>query len=144
MRPLVNPLDVVRTAQSYVGTPFHHQGRTPGSELDCVGTIVCSCQAHNYPIKDFRAYGRDADSKELLRQLRLYFNQKTNLVIEVGNILVFWLTHRTIPQHVAWAIGGGRMVHAYGGGKVREEAISQPQSAAMNWEKHLYLVFELK
>ena len=143
---LVNPKDVVSVARSYMGTPFAHQGRKPGKggELDCVGLLVCDLQFLGYPIQDFKAYGRDADPKELLRQLNLYFSLKPSRIISTANVLLFWLTHRTLPQHVAFATGEGTMVHAYGGGAVREDRICNPESVAMNWEKHLHSVFELR
>jgi cell wall-associated NlpC family hydrolase len=143
---LVNPREVIQVARSYIGTPFAHQGRKPGKtgELDCVGLIVCDLQSLSYPIQDFRAYGRDADPQELLRQLNMFFVLKSNKAVQIANVLVFWLTHRTIPQHVAFATGEGTMIHAYGGEAVREERIQNPYSVAMNWEKHLHSVFCLK
>ncbi len=40
--------DFVRVARSYIGTPFHHQGRLPGVGLDCAGVIVCALAECGY------------------------------------------------------------------------------------------------
>ena len=32
---------VIETARSYVGTPFHHQARLRGVGVDCVGLVIC-------------------------------------------------------------------------------------------------------
>ena len=35
------PVDIVKAARTYIGTPFHHRERQPGIALDCVGLLVC-------------------------------------------------------------------------------------------------------
>lgn len=32
--------DIIRTARSWLRTPFHHQGRVKGAGVDCIGLIV--------------------------------------------------------------------------------------------------------
>ncbi len=32
--------DVVRTARTWLGTPYHHQGRLKGVGVDCAGLLI--------------------------------------------------------------------------------------------------------
>ena len=36
--------DIVSVAREYLGTPFHHRGRTPGVALDCAGVVICAAR----------------------------------------------------------------------------------------------------
>ena len=38
---MITKEDVVREAKTWLGTPFHHQGRLKGVGVDCAGVIVC-------------------------------------------------------------------------------------------------------
>ena len=132
---------VLSCARGDLGTPFVHQGRVPGPRggLDCVGEIVCTCQRVGYPIQDFRAYGRDSDSKEILRRLRLHFDELQPGQQQPGDVLVMWVVHRLFPQHVAW-FTGSTVIHAYSrntGGRVLEEPFDR-------WARHVYGVFRLR
>ena len=33
-------LDVVRMARTWLGTPYHHQGRVKGAGVDCGGLVI--------------------------------------------------------------------------------------------------------
>jgi hypothetical protein len=45
--------DIVRIARTYLGTPFHHRGRTPGVALDCAGLLVCDARELGLVSADF-------------------------------------------------------------------------------------------
>ncbi len=32
--------DIIRTARSYIGTPFHHHGRLKNIGVDCLGLLI--------------------------------------------------------------------------------------------------------
>jgi hypothetical protein len=38
---MVHRAEVVAKAREFLDTPFHHQGRTRGRGLDCVGLVLC-------------------------------------------------------------------------------------------------------
>lgn len=120
---------VVAAARACIGTPFRHQGRTPGVELDCAGVGIAAAKAVGIEIKDFSGYPRlpfDGMLKKMFdHQVRL------GLMIEIdkcevcaGDVLLMRIS--TDPQHVAIYSGNGYMVHAYQAiGKVAEQRIDE-------------------
>jgi hypothetical protein len=57
----------VATVRTFVGTPYHHQGRSPGIGLDCPGPIICACWHHGLkPLEwDVTGYARSPDGETL-------------------------------------------------------------------------------
>ena len=59
----VSRADWLATVISYVGTPYHHQGRAPGVGMDCPAPIVCAAWATGIKPASFdvRGYSREPD-----------------------------------------------------------------------------------
>lgn len=102
---MITAADLVETARSMLGTPFHHQGRLPGVGLDCAGLLVCTLRALGLAVEDVRGYPRQPDG----RLLDLVERQTLPGAVEPGAVLV--IRFRGEPHHLAWCEGEG-IIHA--------------------------------
>jgi len=107
------------TAMAYVGTPYRHQGRSPGTGLDCVGIVVCALQAMGVPVNDRRTY-RNVPPRSMLREnaLRHGFTEVKQQP-KRGDILLFWMRHKRLVIHCGVCVGKGHeMIHVEAGRRV--------------------------
>jgi cell wall-associated NlpC family hydrolase len=63
--------EFIATVRSYIGTPYHHQGRLPGVGMDCPGPLILAARAHGIVAPDFdvTSYSREPDGHTLKRLL---------------------------------------------------------------------------
>jgi len=115
MRP-----DIANAAIELIGTPFRHQGRSPGVGVDCVGVWVCALRSCGVEVEDCATYRRLPDSKELLRHMRSQFGEKRWPV--VGDAVVMLAPRHREPRHLAVYIGSGMVVDVVEGKKVRRRS----------------------
>jgi cell wall-associated NlpC family hydrolase len=110
----------IAAAKSYIGTPFHHQGRLPGVGLDCAGVVVCAAAACGIDIRDVRGYGR-VPAGGMLEQAVLDHCDRVPLnEIRSSDIMLFCFLRE--PQHLA-VFDNGMLIHAYSSvGKVVENS----------------------
>lgn len=107
---MVTRADVVATARSYIGTPYHHMGRAPGMGLDCGGIIVCVGRELGIFAPDFDVppYTRSPDAVTLLAWCRLYLREIDKDTMQPGDIIM--LITDVYPQHLGilgrWEYGG--------------------------------------
>ena len=105
--------DIVKQARTWLGTPFHHQGRLKGVGVDCTGLIVMVLKElgykevekydiRNYPVK--RSY---PELKKVLKEKCIEIPFKDSVE---GDLLLFVLTKD--PQHLAIKSGEDKMIHA--------------------------------
>jgi len=90
---------IIEVARSYCGTPFHHQGRLPGTGLDCAGVVVCALNECGYQVNDRANYGRIPAEGEFMRAIWEHCNSVQLVAIAPGDLMMF--AFRTEPQHVA-------------------------------------------
>jgi len=103
-------IDFVSAARSYIGTPFHHQGRLPGVGLDCAGVVVCAAVACGVEVQDVLGYGR-IPSQGLLEASVLAHCEKIEFgAVRSGDIMLFKFLRE--PQHLA-VFDNGMLIHAY-------------------------------
>ena len=105
----------VLAARSYLGTGWHHRGRTPGQRLDCVGLIVCAMAAAGRPVQDRKLYGKEPEADNLRAALVAEFGPALpKAQARVGDIALF--RGRVYPLHVGilgnYAFGGLSVIHA--------------------------------
>lgn len=106
-------MSVVDIARTYVGTPFHHQGRLPGVGLDCAGTIVCALTACGIEIQDVKGYSRVPSGTLLTEAVEQHCDKVALHEMLPGDVLLFRI--RTDPQHLALvsAIAPVTIIHGY-------------------------------
>jgi NlpC/P60 family putative phage cell wall peptidase len=101
---------MIAAARECLGTPFHHQGRTPGAGLDCIGLLVVAARAAGRVVEDRTDYSRRPDGQSLIDVLRAHGAAEVS-DIAAGDILLFRYDRQ--PQHVALATGPDNMIHSF-------------------------------
>ena len=106
---------IVEEARKLLGTPFHHQGRTPGVGVDCIGLLVCVGRAIGAEFTDCLDYHKRPDGATLLAK----FAENLDPVVdpEPGDIALFYFESRAYPQHAGIITPYG-LIHTYA--KVRK------------------------
>jgi len=110
---MISPDEVVTVARSYMGVPWHHQGRNRAG-MDCAGLIVCV--AHDLSLSEFdtRDYGRLPSGDQMRSVLREHCVELPATALAPG--LVALMRFETDPQHLAivapYLYGGFSIVHA--------------------------------
>jgi cell wall-associated NlpC family hydrolase len=106
----------VALVRSYVGTPFHHQGRLPGVGMDCPAPIVCACWHFGLKPREFDVVGypRVPDGVTLQRYCDEHMTRIAPALLQPGDaVLVAWAGGP--PQHLGVVVdypGALAMVHA--------------------------------
>ena len=137
---LATRLQVVEAARRFLGTPFHHQGRTPGLGLDCAGLLLATAAALGLPQQDYPR--RDYSRWPLLgRHLYNFVAEQTREIdrsdVRVGSIMMFWIHRPELPQHLSIFTGDDRMIHAWSEAKAVVETYLGPY-----WGSRVYAAFD--
>jgi NlpC/P60 family putative phage cell wall peptidase len=101
---------VVAAGRTWLGTPFHHQGRMKGVGVDCVGLVIGVAQALELSDFDLTGYGHRPDSREMERLCRAMMRRVAFARARPGDVLLFNVDGQ--PQHLAFKTDAG-MLHAY-------------------------------
>lgn len=59
---------VIETARGWIGTPYGHMGRVPGSILDCLGLLICAGKENGFVVEEIDDYYPNFIDSELLIQ----------------------------------------------------------------------------
>lgn len=132
--------EIVNIARSYIGTPFHHQGRKKGIGIDCVGLLVCVMRECGLKVEDQANYNGLIDSGLLRSKLDAHLVEVGLSLAMVGNTQIMRQSYQPgdilllrigkIPQHIAIVTDGG-IIHTHeGSGKVVETELSR-------WEERI-------
>lgn len=132
---MIDRADIVATARSWLGTPFHHQGRVKRVGVDCAGLIIGVARELGLPAEDLTGYGRRPDSGELERLCREQMRPIALKAARPGDVYLIEIDGR--PQHLAFATDVG-LLHAYAPArKVVEHCIDA------GWRARLVAAFAL-
>jgi len=88
-------------ARTYIGTPYHHQGRVKGKGIDCIGLGVCIAHEFGWPHEDLRTYSRRPDGKLLVRLHQQMDALPIEAMDEPGVLLCMSYDKPWVPQHTA-------------------------------------------
>ena len=129
---------IVEKARTYLGTPFHHQGRVKGIGIDCVGLVVEVSKELGLFGYDTIAYSRYPDGKTLMRELKEHLIEIPVGGAKLGDVLVFWISPKTKNlQHIGFKTDIG-VIHTHEHvGKVVEHRLGSA------WTKRLVHAFRL-
>lgn len=120
---IVSRHKLIEVARSYLGTPFHHQGRLPGIGLDCAGLVICAHRACGIELRDVEGYSR---YPQHLRMRQYCRENAEEIPVEKalpGDTILFWVARPGLEQHLAMLTDYG-IVHAVAGRKVVEAAFT--------------------
>ena len=107
---------LIQTLLQWERVPFHHQGRSREG-VDCAGLALCALAEQDVQLEVPANYAPSAAAERVDLLQRLDLAEPA-----VGDVLVFRI--RREPQHLAIALGGGRMIHAVRGAGVVAVTIS--------------------
>lgn len=103
---------IVAEARSYIGTPYHHQGRLKGVGVDCAGIVVGINTTFSLTSHDVKGYSPTPHQGLLQQALRDAGFTKIGIYdYEMGDCLL--MRFGTEPQHLAVYTGEGTIVHSY-------------------------------
>lgn len=132
---MVTRIEVVHEARSWLGTPFHHQGRLKGTGVDCAGVIVGVLSALEISTVDVQGYGHRPDTRQLEQLCHAHLTEVGLEDALPGDVLLITIDHA--PQHMAFMTDIG-MLHAYAQRrKVVEHIIDQ------DWTEKITAVFKI-
>lgn len=106
--------DILAAARAELGTPFRHQGRTPGWSLDCAGLVVTVASALGVDYSDQQGYSRHPSDGLLESAL----DAQPCLVrvaladMQAGDVLL--MRFNADPQHLAIFAGWSDVYQAEG------------------------------
>jgi cell wall-associated NlpC family hydrolase len=107
---MIRRAQVVATARSWLGTPFHHQGRLKGVGVDCAGVIVGTAAELGLSAFDRTGYGHRPDSRELEELCGIHMRGVRLSAARPADVMLLMVDGQ--PQHLAFVTDLG-MLHAY-------------------------------
>ena len=134
--------DLITQARTWVGTPFHHQGRLKNIGCDCLGMVIgvadeLGITHEGKPIAalDNTNYSREPNTAELLTKMEATMQRVTDM--QVGDIALLHISGN--PQHLGiitdYIWGGFGILHALNGHGVVEHALND------GWKKRIYRLY---
>ena len=111
---MIDRVEIVATARSWLGTPWTHQGRLRNVGVDCGGLIIGVGKELDVLDFDMSAYGRIPDGQKLRALCEQHLLAKPVSDIVPGDVLLMRFTRH--PQHLAIVGDHGEpfsMIHAY-------------------------------
>ncbi len=115
---------IIDLARECMGTPFAHQGRIPGTALDCAGLLVQVMEGLGLAYDDQHGYPRRPYRGLLEKALREQpcMNEVPKSELAAGDVVLFRIS--TSPQHIG-IYTGGNVIHAYSTtGRVVEQSFA--------------------
>jgi cell wall-associated NlpC family hydrolase len=88
---------------SYVGTPYHHQGRIPGVAMDCPAPVIVACWELGLKPRSFdvMGYGREPDGATLKGYCDEHMDPISLDEAQPGDVLLTaWTFDRMRPRHL--------------------------------------------
>lgn len=128
--------EIIAEARTYIGTPFHHQGRLKNAGVDCIGLVVGVAKIFGLEDYDDYVYPKYPEKNQLMPKLETILERVDIEDAEPGDVLVFWINrHTRIPQHIGLKTDVG-MLHTFETiGRVVEHGLTK------KWRRRLCAAF---
>lgn len=101
----------MRVARTWLGTPYHHQGRVKGVGVDCVGLLIGV--AHELKLSDFdlQGYAARPEGDSLRALCANHMREITQVDLRAGDVLLFKFDAH--PCHLGLLTAPDVVIHAY-------------------------------
>ena len=97
---MIKRQDIIDCARTYLGTPFHHQGRLKGTGVDCIGLITGVASEFDMPYTDLSGYPRHPQGFTLLSEFGKNMTRIELDQMQPGDVAVFTMGHKDgKPRH---------------------------------------------
>lgn len=93
--------DIVREARNIVGSKWVHQGRDPGTGIDCIGVIVWVANRLGLHCPDRTNYGREPIGELLVDEFRDRLDEIPIDKAQHGDVLILRTAGQRLPTHIA-------------------------------------------
>lgn len=130
--------EIVAEARTWLGTPFHHQGRVKGVGTDCAGIIAGVLNHFNIKHKDYSNYTRE-ESVPLMRQSLDEALIKIDK-LEPGAVVLFYMRRRDNTCHVGIMETDEVIIHADMRPGIKKVTRMQLSSG---WKKRIHTIYRL-
>jgi NlpC/P60 family putative phage cell wall peptidase len=135
-----DPSEVIATARSWLGTPYHDQASVKGVGCDCLGLARGVWRevvgAEPFPIPPYsRDWGETGPREVLAEGARKMMIEVPTAYAPPGALILFRMTSRAIAKHVGILTTPERFIHAY----ERLGVIEQPLTQA--WRRRIAFAF---
>lgn len=141
--PQHDPKQIVKTARTYIETPFKHQGRKKGIGIDCAGLIIQVAKELEYFSDDvITVYSRLPDGHTVKERCEKFLERLRNKNdMQAGDVVLMRLGK--FPQHVGILGNSSQypftIIHAYGPyKKVVEHRLDE------KWERRIIAVYRYR
>ena len=67
---MLDPERFIKAARTWLGTRWHHQGRSKKGGVDCIGLCLCVAQECGLDVQDITGYSRRPEGSRLLAALQ--------------------------------------------------------------------------
>ena len=104
-------LDVVRVARTWLGTPYHHQGRVKGAGVDCAGLLVGVANELGLSDFDVTGYSGRPNGDSLTRVCQEQMTPIPPEQLSPGDVLLF--KFEAHAGHLGIFIGDNILIHSY-------------------------------
>jgi NlpC/P60 family putative phage cell wall peptidase len=126
---MIRRQDIIASARSWIGTPYHHQGSCRGVGADCLGLVRGVWHSlYGNAAETPPAYTRDwaeASGNETLIDAAIRHLQLIPLAeAKGGDVVVFRFRPGTPAKHVGILSAADRLVHAMEGGPAVEISVT--------------------
>lgn len=135
-----DPLKVVASARSWLGTPYHDQASVKGAGVDCLGLArgvwreVVGPEPSAIPPYS-RDWGENHSSEVLALGAGLWLIPVDRSQAGAGTVVIFRMRRGAIAKHVGILTGEGTFVHAFETVGAVEEALTE------TWRRRIAFAF---
>ncbi|MEB2847144.1 peptidase P60 [Rhizobiales bacterium RZME27] len=135
---------VVRLAEAWIGTPYRHQGATPGVGCDCIGLIrgvwrgLYGEEPEVVPPYAADWAERSGDDRLLAAGLRLFGPAVPLAEMSPGDVLLFRWRPGCAAKHAGIFCGADRFIHAY------EQAAVTRSVLVPSWRRRIAAVHRFR
>lgn len=135
---------VVQLAESWIGTPYRHQGATLGVGCDCIGLIRGVWRtlygAEPEPVPPYAGdwAERSGDNRLLAAGLRLFGKPVSVVEMMPGDVLLFRWRPDCAAKHAGILCGPDHFIHAY------EQAAVTRSVLVPSWRRRIAVVHRFR
>lgn len=108
---------LIAAARACLGTPFRHQGRSPGRGVDCSGLCLVAAWGAGLALADVRGYGREPIPARMGAELAARCEVITRAALKPADIV--WLRFDGDPMHLAIYTERDTLIHSIADGPRR-------------------------